>query len=117
MMRQAAWHAETPEAFPHTGSCDVLATEAMADGRFVAESELAQGAVSLDDLPRGSLFLIRRSSTDWTHVGVVVTAGTEIIETIEGNTNDGGARDGYEVCRRIRNLRDKDFVTLQPFHG
>jgi hypothetical protein len=26
------------------------------------------------------------------------------IQTIEGNTNDEGSREGYEVCRRTRNL-------------
>lgn len=27
------------------------------------------------------------------------------IETIEGNTNDDGSREGYEVCRRIRTIK------------
>src|SRR5690606_29533417 len=26
------------------------------------------------------------------------------IQTIEGNTNDDGSREGYEVCRRVRNI-------------
>lgn len=27
------------------------------------------------------------------------------IQTIEGNTNDDGSREGYEVCRRTRNVK------------
>lgn len=117
MVRQAAWHAGVTEPFPHTVSCDVLAAEASADGRFVTESDVARGITPLDDLPRGSLYVLRTGNDDWTHVGVVVTAGSEIIETIEGNTNEGGSLEGYEVCRRIRNLRNKDFITLQPLNG
>ena len=32
--------------------------------------------------------------------------------TIEGNTNDEGSREGYEVCRRVRGRGSKDFIRL-----
>lgn len=35
------------------------------------------------------------------HTGIVESIGSGI-NTIEGNTNDTGSREGYEVCRRIR---------------
>jgi len=40
------------------------------------------------------------------HCGFVEKFNTEtgLLETIEGNTNDEGVRDGFEVCRRTRKL-------------
>ncbi len=114
MVRQAAWHTGAELPIRPTFSCDVLARDARAEHRFIAESEIADGGFSVDRLPRGSFFVQRRSPTDWNHVGIVVAAVDEIIETIEGNTNEGGSREGYEVCRRIRNLEGKDFIALAP---
>lgn len=113
LVRQAAWHAGVSLPMRPTFSCDVISRDAQADGRFIAESEIADDDDALDELPRGSLFVQRRTPADWNHVGIVVAAADEIIETIEGNTNEGGSREGYEVCRRIRNLEGKDFVTLE----
>ena len=112
MARQSAWHAHVELSIRPTFSCDVVSQDAQTDDRFVAEREIASGAVTMDDLPRGSFFVQRRSANDWNHIGIVVAAVGEVIETIEGNTNEGGSREGYEVCRRIRNLKNKDFVTL-----
>lgn len=36
------------------------------------------------------------------HTGIVEKVDLDIIHTIEGNTNDDGSREGYEVCRRTR---------------
>lgn len=36
------------------------------------------------------------------HTGIVEKVEDEVVHTIEGNTNDDGSRDGYEVCRRTR---------------
>lgn len=36
------------------------------------------------------------------HTGIVEKVEDEVIHTIEGNTNDDGSREGYEVCRRTR---------------
>jgi hypothetical protein len=36
------------------------------------------------------------------HTGIVDHVDGEFIYTIEGNSNDEGSREGYEVCRRIR---------------
>lgn len=36
------------------------------------------------------------------HTGIVEKVELDIIHTIEGNTNDEGSREGYEVCRRKR---------------
>jgi hypothetical protein len=36
----------------------------------------------------------------------------EVFKTIEGNTNDDGSREGYEVCARIHDFKSMDFVLL-----
>jgi len=36
------------------------------------------------------------------HTGIVEKVEADVIHTIEGNTNDDGSREGYEVCRRTR---------------
>lgn len=41
------------------------------------------------------------------HVGMVERVDGDILHTIEGNTNDEGVREGFEVCRKIRNTKDK----------
>jgi hypothetical protein len=38
------------------------------------------------------------------HTGLVERIHGGLIDTIEGNTNDVGSREGYEVCRRTREL-------------
>jgi len=92
-------------------SCDLLAASAKEKGRFLSEHSLDQMQIK-----PGMLFLSRRTSNDWTHVGIVVDASdlaSGVFLSIEGNTNDRGDREGYEVCRRIRNLRDKDFIRVE----
>lgn len=47
------------------------------------------------------------------HAGFVERVDGEIIHTIEGNTNDTGSREGYEVCRRERKIaKCKGFIRL-----
>lgn len=36
------------------------------------------------------------------HTGIVENVGHTTVTCIEGNTNDDGSREGYEVARRIR---------------
>jgi hypothetical protein len=57
---------------------------------------------------------VRRTATDWTHTGLVTASAAEVFDTIEGNTNDDGNREGFEVCSRSRGYQDKDFIRLSP---
>ncbi len=41
------------------------------------------------------------------HTGIVEKTEGGLIHTIEGNSNDNGSREGYEVVRHIRSLKDK----------
>ena len=89
-------------------SCDSLAASAKERGRFLQEPS----ATDRTKITPGSFFLVRRTSTDWIHTGIVVRAEREIITTIEGNTNDDGSREGYEVCARMRGYANMDFVRM-----
>jgi hypothetical protein len=48
------------------------------------------------------------------HTGIVEKVlPNGILQTIEGNTNDDGSRDGYEVCRRARSVtKIKGFLRI-----
>lgn len=81
-------------------SCDVIASRAKAAGR-------------LSSVPTvGGVFLVRSAPGDWTHTGIVTGAGPGWVTTIEGNTNDQGSREGFEVCARTRGVGKLDFVRL-----
>jgi hypothetical protein len=88
-------------------SCDSLAASAIARKVFVGEREARARKPK-----RGALFLNRRTARDWTHVGLVTKFDAESMLTIEGNTNDEGSREGYEVCARRRGYASKDFVLI-----
>lgn len=100
--------ADAPKApaLPATLSCDALAAFGQAQKRFLAEGSDRRM------LKPGSVFLIRGAPNDWVHTGIVVEVGKDYIRTIEGNTNDTGSREGYEVCERVRGLKKIDFVLL-----
>ena len=89
-------------------SCDSLAAFARQRGRLLDGTNLSDRA----RITPGSLFLIRRTSTDWVHTGIVIAAEAEFFRTIEGNTNDNGSREGYEVCMRTRSYKAMDFVLV-----
>lgn len=111
VIRQACDALNVEKPFVHTYSCDRLASDGCKKGLFIRQAEI--GASNAADLPPpGTVFLQRREPGDWTHAGVVVRANKETFETIEGNTNDEGSREGYEVCYRVRGYHNKDFVML-----
>lgn len=85
-------------------SCDVLAVDARQNGR------LLRRAVAGRAVKPGYVFVRPRTASDWDHTGVVVDVADDLVETIEGNTNDDGSRDGYEVCTRTRAASALDFI-------
>lgn len=89
-------------------SCDSLAASAKERERFLEEPP----ASGRGRITPGSVFLVRRTPTDWVHTGIVVLAEEEVIRTVEGNTNDDGSREGYEVCARTRGYGSMDFVVM-----
>jgi hypothetical protein len=99
-VRHLARQAGEPWAERISPSCDVTAARALHDGRWSSTPIV------------GGLFLVRRTPTDWTHMGIVLDAGPGWISTWEGNANDEGSREGHEVCSRTRGLSRLDFVKL-----
>ena len=90
-----------------TFSCDSLAASGKQNACFVGESK-----VNTESVLAGDIFLCRRTATDWTHTGIVLEVDDQTFDTIEGNTNDEGSREGYEVCQRTRAYKRKDFIAL-----
>ena len=106
VLKQAADLMGTPMPLAGSIGCDQLASQAKAKNLFLAEQQRRER------LSPGSLFLVRKSPTDWTHTGIVAEVHPEFFRTIEGNTNDDGVREGYEVCTLTRSYTSKDFVLL-----
>jgi len=107
LLRQAADSMDTQRPIAGSFSCDTLAAQGRANGLFVAEADVVPAQLS-----PGSIFLVRHSAADWTHTGLVVRADADTFSTVEGNTNDAGDREGYEVCARTRGYAGKDFIQI-----
>lgn len=116
IMHQACYYRGENPPIKGSVSCDQLASQAKAAGLFISESEITSGRVKWSNLDGCALFLRRKSSTDWTHTGFATEAeGSKqnlAFDTIEGNTNDEGSREGFEACRRTRSVAkgEYDFV-------
>jgi len=104
--RQAAKTLGVQLPVARTFSCDELAAHAKHAACFVA------GCPDFRAVTPGSLFLVRKTDDDWQHVGIVTSAAADAFHTIEGNTNDEGSREGFEVCERVRGYDKKDFVIV-----
>jgi len=110
ILRQAADTLGIPPPLKYSLSCDDLVAQAKGKGIFIQGDDIATGAVRKSVLATGYIFLVRKTDTDWTHTGIVTKFDEETFQTIEGNTNDSGEREGYEVCARTRSYGDKDFI-------
>lgn len=73
-----------------TASCDAMLVVARRQGWLVAEPA------------PGDVFLVMKTDTDAVHTGFVSAVGKLSVKTIEGNTNEGGSRDGWGVFARER---------------
>lgn len=109
ILQQACGSLGLPVPLKYSFSCDLMAEEAQKKLIFLAETKL--NTVPKKQL-NGSIFLVRKSNSDWTHTGIVLQAEQDYFYTIEGNTNDDGSREGYEVCQLVRNYQGKDFILL-----
>jgi hypothetical protein len=88
-----------------TFSCDLLALDGQRKHLFVAAGPAAEPQP-------GWIFLRKRAAGDWDHAGLVAASERAAFLTIEGNTNDAGSREGYEVCSRSRPQGRYDFVRI-----
>jgi hypothetical protein len=62
----------------------------------------ASKAVKVVANPQAGDIFIMDFGTGLGHTGIVERVEGDELHTIEGNTNDTGSREGYEVCGRIR---------------
>src|SRR5262249_32944111 len=108
VLRQAAQTLGRPAPHPYAFGCDYLAGKAEAAGTFLRPKTAAE----LASIKPGYVFLIPRSAYSWQHIGIVEAVAADTITTIEGNTNDNGSPEGYEVCRRTRAIANKDFLIV-----
>ncbi len=90
---------------PKSYSCDVVGNHGLKKQVLVRNSDLRTDPTQIQP---GDVFLNVKPEFDWTHTGIVSGINGDWIETIEGNTNDEGSREGYEVCARRRNFTTKN---------
>ena len=84
-------------------SCDTVAAYAKTKGNFTSYRAVRANPNIVE---KGDIFLLQSStnSSDWLHTGIVTNVFSNgVFETIEGNTNDDGSRNGYAVVKRNRN--------------
>ena len=87
--REAAHANDKPAALVNTGG--VLAQWNQCNPHLKVLRNPAPGDIFIMDFGKGL-----------GHTGFVEKVEGDILHTIEGNTNDEGSREGYEVCRRLR---------------
>lgn len=99
---------------PGSWSCTALANQAMGAGKFAKGEDLWS-----KDIKPGSLFVRRKKRQDgtyfgdaWEHTGIIVEdlRTKNLIRTLEGNTNDNGSREGFEVCEHILRRDNRDYI-------
>lgn len=103
---QAAAVTGTPNFLIRTGGVLHQWNEQQAKRKIVLDKVLKNP----DIIKPGAVFIMDYGKGTG-HTGLVARIHGGCIETIEGNTNDEGSREGYEVCRRTRKLASvKGFI-------
>jgi hypothetical protein len=108
LLKQTYKSLGQPLPFKTSFSCQELAKNAYKNGMLKVDKELDD---AIKSNLAGSIFIIHKDD-EYIHTGIVISADKETFVSIEGNTNDDGSAEGYEVCKRIRNYDSKDFIIL-----
>ncbi len=98
---------------PLTYSCDTVGNTGLEKGLLFRYQKIRKEPFLLKP---GDIFLTQKSLLDWTHTGVITAIEGDVIETIEGNTNHQGSRNGVAVMKRTRNFRKSkiDVFSIEP---
>lgn len=98
---------------PQTVSCDIVGNAGLEKGILHRNSKIKQNPSLIKP---GDIFLIKKSKLDWTHTGIVTDIDGTTIETIEGNTNHEGSRNGIAAMKRTRNFKKSniDIFSIEP---
>ncbi|HZS36119.1 MAG TPA: peptidoglycan-binding domain-containing protein [Polyangia bacterium] len=107
-LEQAASSLGVTPPIEASSACTDLGRSAKAHGLFVSGADAAIAT----RLTPGSFLLRRTSPTEWHHTGLVTAAAAETFTSIEGNTNDAGSSNGYEVCLRTHGYAPYDFILI-----
>lgn len=70
--------------------------------------------VSKDHAQPGDIFIMNYGK-GLGHTGIIETVEGVNFHTVEGNTNDTGSREGYEVCRKIRTISNPKIIGCLTF--
>ena len=107
VLRQAALATKTKPLYNYEFGCDQLASLAKSAGTYVKQSEMKPGASP-------AIFLVRnpRNAADWTHTGFGHSFTASAFQTVEGNGNASGGREGTEVVQLHRGYASRNFVLL-----
>ncbi|WP_321338764.1 peptidoglycan-binding protein [uncultured Cohaesibacter sp.] len=112
VVTQAARDMGVALPFRRQVGVDQLVADAKKAKRFIAGASLDTPLKRRSTLSPGTLFVVRRTSTDWTHVGLVLNVNGDDFDTLEGNTDPVGGVDGANAKRSNRAFASKDFLTL-----
>ncbi len=111
IVKQAAADLGEKSPFKRQVGVDALVRDAKSSDRFISERNLSNALQRKSRIPLGCLFVIRKTNTDWTHVGIVTALDNDDFLTIEGNTN-GVNVDGGAAIYSNRAYKNKDFLLL-----
>jgi hypothetical protein len=109
ILEQACLAGGVASPLPRTLACDDM--QARAGDRFLSQPKPSQRK----RITPGSLFLRPNppgAKPRYAHTGIVVQAEADTFKSIEGNTNDEGSAEGFEVCARVHGYRGLDFVVI-----
>jgi len=109
ILEQACLAAGVASPLPKTLACDEL--QRCAGNRFLPRPKPSQRK----RITPGSFFLRPNppgSKLKYAHTGIVVKAEADTFKSIEGNTNDEGSAEGFEVCARVHGYRGLDFIVI-----
>jgi hypothetical protein len=109
VLKQACDTLKVEMPVPRSVSSSALAASAKARKRLVKGTG---GNADRQNIAPGYLFLLRGGATGWRHIGIVAAPELARFVTIEGNTNDEGSAEGYEVCMRARDYGAVDYIRV-----
>lgn len=112
MITRASRDLDVPCPVKRQVSVDKLVEDGKNAGRFIGESAVGDAMTRMPKLPPGNVFVVRKTSADWTHAGFVLKAGAAAFDTLEGNTGGDNGRDGANARQGNRAYSKKDFPTL-----
>jgi hypothetical protein len=112
ILKQACLTLNCPIPIAGSFASNELTQQAKDKNLFVHSEDIINGTVSRQTLEPCCIFLLQKNSSEWLHPGFAYQLSEDTFLTIEGNTNNDGNANGYEVCKRTRSLTRKGFICI-----